>query len=121
MPILTTPGVIAIVSAGREPVPIPETELEAIGTIIQSGLPAEPWPMLTVGSIVLIDKGPLAGIQGITLEVNRRHRLIVSSPLLQRSVAVEIERQWVRPVVQPVATRSSMTRAADYTRPGHSA
>jgi len=98
MPILTTPGVIAIVSAGHEPVPIPDCEVEAVRTISESGLPAQPWPLLTVGSTVLIHKGPLAGVEGITLDVDRRHRLIVSVPLLQRSIAVEIERHWVRPV-----------------------
>ncbi|MCU1326051.1 MAG: transcriptional activator RfaH [Bryobacterales bacterium] len=117
MPILTTPGVIAIVSAGHDPVSIPDGEVEAIKTIIQSGLPAEPWPLLTVGSIVLIDKGPLSGIEGITLDVNRGHRLIVSIPLLQRSIAVEIERHWVRPVVRPVATRVGLAPAADHTTP----
>jgi len=98
LPILTTPGVIAIVGAGHDPVAIPDPEIEAIQAIIRSGLCAQPWPSLAVGSKVLIEKGPLAGLEGVTLDVNKRHRLIVSIPMLQRSIAVEIERQWVRPV-----------------------
>lgn len=106
MPVLTTPGVISIVSAGHEPLPIPAADLDAVKAIIQSGLPAQPWPLLTAGTTVFIEKGPLAGVEGIALDVDRRHRLIVSVPLLQRSIAVEIERHWVRPVTGVPCRRS---------------
>src|SRR3954465_10335954 len=66
LPVLTTPGVISIVGAGRTPVSIPDSEIHAIKTVIRSGLQAQPWPHLAVGSKVLIEKGPLAGIEGIT-------------------------------------------------------
>jgi transcription termination/antitermination protein NusG len=98
LPILTTPGVISIVAAGKVPVSIPDSEIDAIKTVIGSGLQAEPWPQLVVGSKVIIEKGPLAGIEGVTLEMNKRQRLIVSISLLQRSVAVEIEPDWARPL-----------------------
>jgi transcription antitermination factor NusG len=98
LPILTTPGVISIVAAGRVPVSIPDSEIDAIKTVISSGLQAEPWPQMAVGSKVIIEKGPLAGIEGVAVEMNKRQRLIVSVSLLQRSVAVEIEQDWVRPL-----------------------
>lgn len=103
LPILTTPGVISIVGAARIPVPIPEQQIDAIRTMICSGLHAQPWPHLAVGSTVVIERGPLAGIEGVTLDVDKRYRLIVSIPLLQRSVAVEIERDWVRPISTGIA------------------
>jgi transcription antitermination factor NusG len=53
---------------------------------------------LTVGSRVLIERGPLAGVEGIALNVDKKYRLVVSVPLLQRSVAVEIDRDWARPI-----------------------
>jgi transcription antitermination factor NusG len=98
LPILTTPGVISIIGVGKIPVPIPNEEIQAIQAVIGSGLHAQPWPQLAVGSKVLIHRGPLAGLEGITLDVDKKYRLIVSVPLLQRSVAVEIERGWVRPI-----------------------
>jgi transcription antitermination factor NusG len=98
VPVVTTPGVLGIVSAGRCPVPIADSEVEAVQSVVRSGLPAFPWPTLISGTPVLIERGPLAGVEGVVTEVERKHRLIVSLPLLQRSVAVEIERDWVRPL-----------------------
>ena len=96
LPIVTTPGVLGIVSAGKYPVAISDPEIETVRTVVRSGLPVLPWPCLGAGSRVLIEHGPLAGVEGIVLDADKKYRLIVSVPLLQRSVAVEIEREWVR-------------------------
>ena len=106
LPILTTPGVIAIVSAGKTPVPVSDDEIAAVQAVVRSGLPAMPWPCLTVGSRVWIEKGPLAGLEGIALNVDRQYRLIVSVPLLQRAVAVELEREWARPILPGAGYRA---------------
>jgi transcription antitermination factor NusG len=105
LPILTTPGVISIVGAGRIPVPVPDRQIDAIRTVIRSGLCAQPWPHLAVGTKVVIEKGPLTGIEGVTLDVDKKFRLIISVPLLQRSVSVEIDRDWVRPISTSIAPR----------------
>jgi transcription antitermination factor NusG len=105
LPILTTPGVIAILGAGKTPVAVPERELDAVKTVVGSGLHLVLWPQLAVGSSVLIERGPLKGLEGITLDIKKKCRLIVSVPLLQRSVAVEIERDWVRPLSTSNAAR----------------
>jgi hypothetical protein len=61
---------------------------------------------LVVGSRVVIEKGPLRGLEGVALDVKKKFRLFVSVPLLQRSVSVEIDREWVRPLLKPIAPRS---------------
>jgi transcription antitermination factor NusG len=99
LPILTTPGVIAVVGVGKTPVPVSDEEITALKAVAHSGLPAQPWPCLTVGDRVLIERGPLAGLEGITLSVDNKCRLVLSVPLLQRSVAVEIDRTWARPIL----------------------
>jgi len=96
--ILKSPGVIAIVGLGKTPIPVSDKEIETIRAVVRSGLPAEPWTHLTVGSRVFIEAGPLAGLEGIVVNVDRKFRLVLSVSLLQRSVAVEIDRSWVRPV-----------------------
>jgi transcription antitermination factor NusG len=105
MPILTTPGFVHIVAAGNTPLPIPDEEITAIRTIIGSGSSAEPWTFVNVGSRVRIERGPLAGIEGLVTNRGKKCRLIVSVALLQRSVAVEIEQDWVCPVLSPLAPR----------------
>jgi len=99
LPILTTPGVLGIVSAGNCPIAVSDQEIETVQAVVRSGLPAMPWPGLTAGNLVLIEHGPLTGVEGVVLDVNKKYRLIVSVPLLQRAVAVEIEREWVRPLM----------------------
>jgi transcription antitermination factor NusG len=98
VPVVTTPGVIGIVSAGRNPLPVPENEIERIRRIVDSGLDAKPWPFLAAGARVSIEFGPLAGLEGIVTSADDGFRLVASVTLLQRSVAVALERHWVRPL-----------------------
>jgi transcription antitermination factor NusG len=98
LPILITPGVVGLVGLGKTPVPVPEAEIEAVDAIIRSGLPAMPWPFLRVGQRLVLERGPLRGVEGILQEIKSRYRFVVSVNLLQRSVAAEVESDWVRPV-----------------------
>jgi transcription antitermination factor NusG len=106
VPVLTTPGVIGILGAGKVPIPVDEEEIEAVRSIINSGLAAQPWPFLAVGSRIYIEDGPLSGLEGIITNADTVDRLVVSVSLLQRSVAVQIDRDWARPVSSPIALAS---------------
>ena len=106
LPILTTPGVISIVGAGKTPVPVDDEEIGAIRAILCSGLLAQPWPFLRVGSKVYLEGGPLAGVEGIITNTDKVYRLVVSVSLLQRSVAVEINREWARPIPDRMGPRT---------------
>jgi transcription antitermination factor NusG len=86
---------------------VDESEIEAVRTVLRSGLNAEPWPYLNVGSHIHMDRGPLAGLEGIVSNQDKVDRLVVSITLLQRSVAVEIDRDWVRPVTSVMSPRPS--------------
>src|SRR5258708_34642666 len=63
--ILTTPGVIHIVGWGGKPAIVPQTQLDAIGQIIESGLIVETHPYLQWGDRVRVKNGPLMGVEGI--------------------------------------------------------
>ena len=111
LPILITTGVVSIVGAGKTPVPVPDDEIIAVRRTLASGLPARPWPFLNVGCQVYVERGPLAGIEGIIVNTDKKYRLILSVPLLQRSVAVEIDREDARPVLKGTGPHA-VTRAA---------
>ena len=111
MPILSTPGVINILGVGKEPMPIPETELQAVQTALKSGLAFAPWPYLRDGDWVLVERGPLAGVEGQVITAKGVDRLVVSVTLLQRSIAAEIDRAWVRPVMRRAAGSPSSIAA----------
>jgi len=95
LPVLMTPGVIQIVGAGKTPIPVEEEEIAAIQRAGKSGLSTMPWPYLKVGHVVRVDDGPLRGMTGIIVKIKSGLKLVLSISLLQRSVAVEIDRSWV--------------------------
>jgi transcription antitermination factor NusG len=98
LPILTTPGVVSILESSSGPIPVEETEIEVVRALLKSGLPVGPWPFLQEGQQVLVERGPLKGVEGLILTLKNKYRLIVSLSLLQRSVSVEIDRECVRPI-----------------------
>jgi transcriptional antiterminator NusG len=100
LPVLTVPGVIDLVRFGDAILPIPEVEMEQMRRVVYSGLMITPWPFLKVGQKVLIERGPLAGVEGILEAAKGTFRLVISIGLLQRSVSTEVERTWVRPIVE---------------------
>jgi transcription antitermination factor NusG len=98
LPVLVTPGVLAVVGSGRIPTPIAESEISAIQHVVASGLQAEPWPYLEVGQRIRIESDALNGVEGILTQFKGHHRIVVSVSLLRRSVALEIDRSSVRPL-----------------------
>ena len=97
LPVLTTPGVIQIAGIGKMPIPVEEHEIAAVRQIEKSGLSAMPWPYLRVGNTARIEEGPLRGVSGIVVKIKSALKLVLSIELLQRSIAVEIDRNWINP------------------------
>ena len=114
LPILIVPGVLSIVGVGRLPAPISEEEISAIQSIVESGLQYGPWPFMKVGQPVSVERGPLAGLEGTVVEVKTNCRLVVSLPLLQRSVAVEIEKDCVQPVSTAVTPKGAYSLSGEF-------
>ena len=98
LPILQIPGVVSFVEFGRAPMPVEDHEIEALQAIVKSGMPAAPWPFLKTGERVRIERGSLRDMEGLLVEVKNRLRVVVSVSLLQRSVAVEVDRDCVTPI-----------------------
>jgi len=98
LPILTTPGIVGVVGPGNRPEPVEEHEIASIRTIALSGRSVQPWPFLRRGQRIRLQAGPLVGAEGIFLCVKNEYHLVVSITLLQRAVAVVIERDHVAPL-----------------------
>ena len=98
LPVLNTPGITSVVSFSNVPAPVPDEEILRIQAIQASGLPAEPWPYLRVGQKARIERGSLAGLEGILIREKDSLRVVVSVELLRRAVAVEIDRELIRAV-----------------------
>jgi len=110
LPILITPGVNQVVGSGKTPITVDEAELAAIRRVMESGLAAQPWPYLKVGESVQIENGPLEGLTGIVTRIKSSDRLVVSVSLLMRSVAVELDSHWIKPVSSSIRTTENAGR-----------
>ena len=107
MPVLVTPGVFQFVGIGKIPVPVEPSEIAALQSIVQFGSVVRPWPFLKDGERVRVDDGPLRNTEGILLRGADSDQVVVSVTLLQRSVAVKVDRAWITPI------RSWMRKPAD--------
>jgi transcription antitermination factor NusG len=98
LPILITPGVIAVVGRGKTPVAVDDTEIVSIQAAIQSGIHIEPWPYVEIGERVRIKDDVLDGMEGILTTFRGSDRVVISVALLRRSVALEIDRSRITPL-----------------------
>lgn len=87
--VLGLPGVVSIVSSGREMLPISDEYV----TSLRDGLLAhkiEPHPNVEVGDRVCISTGPMSGMEGILDRRKNEIRVVLRLEMIGRSVAVEV-------------------------------
>lgn len=98
LPVLVTPGVLHFVGVGKTPVAVEPHEITAIRSVVSSGAVARPLPFLREGERVRIDDGPLRDMEGLLVKAGDVDEVVISVTLLQRSVAVKIDRGWITPL-----------------------
>jgi transcription antitermination factor NusG len=94
--VLQLPGVVSIVSSGRELLPLEDEYVHSL----RDGLAVhriEPHPGLTVGDRVRIKTGPMAGSEGVLERRKNELRVVLRLEMLARSVAVEVGADEVEP------------------------
>jgi transcription antitermination factor NusG len=119
-PVVMTTGVTQIVGTGKVAVPIANAEIEALQVAVRSGIPAQPWPYLRTGEYVQINYGHLTGLQGILVNFKGNHRVVLSVTLLQRSLALEVELDWLSPLAEPTQQRTAAKTCVPETAPARS-
>jgi transcription antitermination factor NusG len=94
-PILTTPGVIQVLGTANIPAALPDREIVSLQTAVRANISVQPFPYMQAGNRVRIERGVLAGMEGIVLSFKQTLRLVLSITLLQKSVLLEIERDQI--------------------------
>lgn len=127
VPILESAGVAGIVAFGPRLASIPAEEILAVETMLRLCQNVEPFPSLPIGQKIRIEHGPLAGVEGIVIALKNGFRLVASVTLLQRSVSVELDRDWacpvapVRPRLEPPLHATNYPQKPDYQSAPHRA
>jgi len=109
LPIMTTPGVIRIVGAGRTPIPVDDNEITSLKKALDAGVAISPHHFWQPGQIGRIRTGPLAGVEGVVVKSKQSMRLILRITLLQRAVMLEIDSSCVALVTNvPAAAANNL-------------
>jgi transcription antitermination factor NusG len=103
--VMTTPGVFSIVGSGRTPQAIAEEEIERVTRMLKAAQTTILWPYVRAGQEVCLRSGPLRGLTGVIVDGGHQAWLVVSVHLLQRSIAVKIQREFVS--LEPEGTRTA--------------
>jgi transcription antitermination factor NusG len=117
--LLSGPGVLRIVGYGRTPMPVDDHEMAAVQTLSTTELPLRECPYLNEGDFVRLEGGSLDGLVGRFVEARAGARVVVSVTILQRSVAVEIDRSRltaIQSVANPSISRKHAMAGSDPER-----
>lgn len=96
--LIVTPGVLSVVTYGKQWVSVDEDEIRSLQHLVSSDLPRCPWLYTPNGCRIRIENGPLKSAIGILVD---RSRLAVSITLLGRSTAVELPGTTIFSVIEP--------------------
>jgi transcriptional antiterminator NusG len=94
--VVTSPGVVNIVSFNNEIAPIPDQEIEGIRVLVSSDLQYDPCPLIREGMMVQVVSGPLKGVVGRLVRKGAHARLILAVDLIGQAVSVEVDAADVR-------------------------
>jgi len=91
-------GVVAVLSNGGRPVPIPGLEIDALQRMVASGLPYDPCSQLVPGSRVRVVTGPLSGVVGRLVRKGPQAHLILAVELLNSGARIQVSAWDVEPL-----------------------
>jgi len=94
--VLSIWGALAFVGPQREAMPIPESQIEDIRTLLSTKVSLSPYPFLKLGQRVRVRGGALDGVEGI-LVTNGQKRLVISVESIHRSLSMTIEGYDIEP------------------------
>jgi transcription antitermination factor NusG len=95
--VLRVDGVFGLVGARGEGSPIPDAQIDAVRSLVETQLPWSSHPFLKIGQRVRVRSGVLDGLEGILVSRNGDRSLVISVDAIQRSLAVRVEGYEVEP------------------------
>jgi transcription antitermination factor NusG len=88
--VMRLPGTVRFVTTGRDLIPVPDEEIEAVRGVLQSDAAYEAAPFPALGERVRIRGGCLDGIEGIVTGHANAREIVISVGVIQRSLKVPL-------------------------------
>jgi transcription antitermination factor NusG len=96
--VLETTGVVRLLGHQGEIEAVPDNEIESLRRSLNSGAPCTRHPYLANGTLLRIERGPLAGLAGRLVRNSNSLRLVVCVASVGQAIAVEVAREDVAPI-----------------------
>ena len=96
----STRGALHLVSDAGGPVPVPADQVLSVRELVERPVTVGRWPYVNEGDRVVVQAGPLIGLEGFFVRCKNESRLVMSVGLLGRSVAAEVDAECVE-LVEP--------------------
>jgi transcription antitermination factor NusG len=90
VPVLTTLGVVHLLSTAGKPAVLSEGDIERLRTCASRPGDIEPHPYLRIGHRVRVKHGPFANWEGTLIEKQNAQRLVISVEQIRKSVAINL-------------------------------
>lgn len=96
--VLETTGVVRMLGDNHAPVPVSDVEIESLQRIFENNIACTRCQYLTLGTMVEVKRGVLAGVRGRLIRINSCLRLVLSVSTVSQSISVEVNLEDVEPL-----------------------
>jgi transcription antitermination factor NusG len=96
--VLQTHGVVSFVGVQRTGVPIPDSQIDGLRTLLANKIPMQEHKFLRIGQRVRVRGGALDGVEGILAAQSGSRSLVISIEPIERSLSIRVEGYEVEPV-----------------------
>jgi transcription antitermination factor NusG len=96
--VLETMGVVRLLGHQGELEAVPDNEIESLQLSLRSAAACTRHPYLANGTLLRIERGPLAGLEGRLVRSANALRLVVCVASVGQAIAVEVSREDVAPI-----------------------
>lgn len=95
--VLGSPGVIQIVGRSRQPVPVPDAEIEFLRSRLERQR-VTPFTELVAGERVRIRSGVMEGVEGTLVRQSGSLRFVLTVTLINQHAAIEVDGEDLEPM-----------------------
>lgn len=106
--VVSVPSVIRMLSFNEVPVPVNDSDIEALMLCVSRGGTLRPHHFTAIGERVKVKEGMFDGLEGFVIRHHNGCSLVVTVSLIQQSVSLEIEESFLERVPSIAHTSSSL-------------
>ena len=96
--VVQTSGVVKVIKFGEEIAVVRNECIEAIKLMIEGGYKPEPLNYFIQGDPVEVNDGPLKGLVGEVIRVDKKDHLVIRVDAIQHSISIQVNRGFLKPI-----------------------